>query len=75
MARGRLITDFERDFIRIGKVQGVDNATIARALKRTPASICQQVKAMEESGTIHAIPNVAMIDDIADMIRRAGAKR
>lgn len=75
MARGKFITDFERDCIRIGKAEGIDNATIARALKRTPAAVGQQVKAMEETGTLDRLPFIFMCEDIADMLRLAGARK
>jgi DNA-binding MarR family transcriptional regulator len=75
MARGKFITEFERDCIRIGKSEGIDNATIARALKRTPSAVGQQVKSMEEQGTIDQLPMIFMVEDIADMLRRSGSKR
>ncbi|WGT50163.1 helix-turn-helix domain-containing protein [Thioclava nitratireducens] len=73
MARGKFITDFERDCIRIGKARGLENATIARALKRTQAAIGQQVRMMEEDGTLGNLPLTFMVDEIADMMRREGA--
>lgn len=75
MARGKFITKFEKECIRIGKSQGIDNATIARALKRTPAAVGQQIKAMEEDGTLDNLPMIFMIEDVADMLRKAGARR
>lgn len=75
MARGKYITDFERDCIRIGKSRGIDNATIARALRRTRMAVGNQVAAMEKAGTLGDLPMVFMQDDIADMIERAGAKK
>ncbi|WP_321363554.1 hypothetical protein [uncultured Celeribacter sp.] len=75
MARGRLITEFEKDCIRIGYARGIKNATIARALKRTEAAISLQIKAMKEAGTIGNLPLMFMVDDVAAMLRSAGAKR
>jgi hypothetical protein len=72
MARGRFITEFERECIRIGKSKDISNATIARALSRTKAAIGQQVKEMEEAGTIADLPMVFIVDDIADMLRTKG---
>lgn len=73
MPRGTLISDFERDIIRIGKAKGIQNADIARALGRTRASVTQQVKAMTERGTLDELPLAFVVDDIADMIRRKGS--
>lgn len=75
MARGRFITEFEKECIRIGKAKNIDNATIARALNRTKASIGQQVKAMENAGTLDDLPLAFVVDDIADMMRRTGGKK
>lgn len=75
MARAKFITDFERDCIRIGKSRGLDNATIARALKRTQAAIGQQVKAMDKAGTLDNLPMVLMVEEIAEMMRREGGRK
>lgn len=75
MARGRFITNFEKECIRIGKAKNIDNATIARALNRTKAAIGQQVKAMEEAGTLEDLPLAFVVDDIAEMMRRTGGKK
>lgn len=75
MARARFITDFERDCIRIGKAYGVENATIARALKRTKPAITQQVQAMTEAGTLDNLPLAFVCEDIAAMLRERGRIR
>ena len=74
MARGGFISEFERDCIRIGKNRGVDNATIARALKRTKAAVGNHVKAMTDAGTLDDLPIAFVCDDIADMLRRSGGR-
>ena len=75
MARGRFITGFERDCIRIGKANGIDNATIARALNRTKAAIGQQVKAMDDEGNLADLPLAFVCDDIAEMLKTSGRRR
>ncbi|DBA35683.1 TPA_inf: hypothetical protein gp20 [Marinomonas phage YY] len=75
MARGRFITEFEKDCIRIGYARGIENATVARALKRTKAAVGQQIKAMEEAGTLGNLPLIFMVDEVEQMLRRAGAKK
>ncbi|MEN8950700.1 hypothetical protein [Planktotalea arctica] len=68
MSRGPQITEFERDFIRIGFAKNIQNATIARALGRTPAAVGQQIKMMKEKGTIENLPMVFIVDDVAESI-------
>lgn len=75
MARGKFITEFERDCIRIGKASGVENATIARALKRTPAAVGQQITAMERAGTLKNLPMIFIVEEVAEMLRREGLKK
>ncbi|WP_177195347.1 helix-turn-helix domain-containing protein [Thioclava dalianensis] len=75
MAHGKWITDFEKDCIRIGKAAGLDNATIARALRRRPGAISAHVTRMTNDGTIGNLPLVFMVDDIAEVIRREGARK
>ena len=72
MSRGPQITEFERDFIRIGFAKNIQNVTIARALGRTPAAIGQQIKFMKERGTIDNLPMVFIVDDVAEsLLKRA----
>jgi len=75
MARGKFISDFEKDCIRIGVARGVRNATIARALKRTAAAVGQQIKRMEDDGTLYDLPSVFFVEDIAQMLRDAGVQK
>lgn len=72
MARGKFITDFERDMIRIGHSEGIGDATIARALRRTPASVGQQIKKMRAAGTLDDLPFVFVVEEIAEFIRKEG---
>lgn len=73
MARGKFITNFERDCIRIGHAAGIPNATIARALRRTRPAIGNQIAAMEAEGSLSNLPICFVVEDIERMIRTAGA--
>lgn len=73
MARGKFITDFEKDVIRIGISRGIAKATIARALKRRKSAIGQQVQRMADENTLDNLPMVFVVDEIAQWIERDGA--
>lgn len=75
MARGRFISDFEADVIRIGHSAGIDNATIARAMGRTKSAIGKYLRRMEEEQTITDLPRSFMADKVAEMLRREGGIR
>lgn len=75
MARGRYISDFEADVIRIGHSAGIDQATIARALKRHKSTVGRKIQEMTDRGTIGDLPMCFVCDDIAAMIRRDGARK
>lgn len=69
MARGRLITDFERDCIRIGHSRGVSNTAISKFLGRTLPVIGLQIKAMREAGTLTDVPFDFVADEVAKAMR------
>lgn len=56
MARGKYFTDFERDLIRVGVKLGKNAAEIARAMGRTDTGVRNQIKAMQDAGTIGNLP-------------------
>lgn len=56
MARGKYFTDFERDLIRVGVKMGKNAAQIARAMGRTDTGVRNQIKAMQDAGTIENLP-------------------
>ncbi|AVW90992.1 helix-turn-helix domain-containing protein [Celeribacter baekdonensis] len=71
MAKGKFITEFERDVIRIGYAKGIKAPQIARFLKRGKVVVYNHIKAMEGDGTIGALPMCFMCDEIAEAIRNA----
>ena len=73
MARGKYITDFEKECIRIGLAAGIKPATIARALGRNKAAITAHCKVISENLEAAQEPFPFVADDIADMLRRKGA--
>lgn len=75
MARGRFISDFEADLIRIGHAAGIDNATIARAMGRHKSAIGKYLRRMEDEQTIGNLPTCLVGDRIAEMIRREGGRQ
>lgn len=72
MAKATYISDFEISCIKIGKKHKIPNATIARALDRSPQVIGHHVKRMEEDGTINDLPMLFLIEDIANVISSGG---
>jgi len=75
MARGRFISGFEADLIRIGHAAGIDNATIARAIGRTKATVGTHVRRMTDEQTIGDVPTCYAVDQLADMLRREGGRK
>jgi len=56
MARGKYITEFERDCIRIGVFYGASGAAIARFLGRTKGGVRNHIERMRADGTIEDVP-------------------
>lgn len=71
MARGKFITDFERDLIRIGFARGMKAPQIARFLGRTKVAIYQQIAAMEAAGDLQPTVFEFVADEIAAAMARA----
>ena len=65
MAKGKYITEFERDFMRIGVAHGISAPQIARFLKRQKMVVYNHIKAMEADGTIENVPLAFVADEIA----------
>lgn len=72
MARGKLISDFERDCIKIGHHVGLTKADMARALGRTKPFIAKYLDQMKEDGTLGDLPLCSVIEDIGAMMRAKG---
>lgn len=68
MARGKLITDFERDVIRIGISRGATYGQIAKFLGRTKPAVFNQAKAMREAGTLDNLPFCFVATEIGRQI-------
>jgi IS30 family transposase len=56
MARGKWITEFERDCIRIGVYYGASGAAIARFLGRTKGGVRNHIERMRDEGTLGNLP-------------------
>lgn len=70
MARGKFITPFEDDCIRVGLSRGLDCAVISRGLGRTRQAIFQRAKKLRELGTIDDLPMILVQDDLARWLQR-----
>lgn len=71
MAKGKYISDFERDVIRIGLAQGLKAPQIARFLKRGKMAVYNHIKAMETEGTLTTLPMCFIANEIGKAIREA----
>ena len=71
MARGKFISEFERDVIRIGVDAGYKAPQIARFLGRTKVVVYRHIEEMTESGTIGNLPLAFVSSEIAGAIGRA----
>ncbi len=69
MARGKLISEFERDVIRIGHSRGMFPLEISKFLGRTRVAVHVQIEKMKEDGTIDNVPLSFVADEIAEAIR------
>ncbi len=65
MARGKFISAFERDVIRIGVHNGQSCARIGEFLGRTRMAIHNHIKAMEREGSLENLPLDFVQEDIA----------
>lgn len=72
MSKGKFISDFERDIIRIGYSTGATQAQIARFCHRSKSTICVQIQKMIEDGTIDNLPLSFVCDEIGGAIREKG---
>lgn len=70
MARGKFISDFERDVIRIGISRDLKAPQIARFLGRSKVAVYQQISAMEAEGTMENTVLDFVSEEIAQAIRR-----
>lgn len=68
MARGRYITDFERDVMRVGVSNGRTVKEIAEFLGRSRMVVYNQINAMREEGTIGNLPLPFVADEIGGAI-------
>ncbi|QIE44468.1 hypothetical protein G5B38_02395 [Pseudohalocynthiibacter aestuariivivens] len=74
MARGRHITKYERETIRIGLHFGVPVKQIAAFMGRTEQAIFAHKRQMEESGEINDLPFDFVAEAVADAMKRHGAR-
>jgi hypothetical protein len=56
MAKGKYITDFERDVIRCGVSFGCNAPQIAVFLGRNRMAVYNQISAMRQAGTLEELP-------------------
>ena len=70
MARGRYISDFELDVIRIAHAHGCGAPQIARYMGRTKMTVYNKIKEMREAGTLDQVPAwfPALIEDMVRAI-------
>lgn len=73
MARGKFISDFEREVIRIGVSDGIKAPQIGRFLGRTKVAIYQQIEAMTAAGKMEPTTLPFVADEIAATIKAKGA--
>jgi len=64
MARGKWITEFERDCIRIGVYYGASGAAIARFLGRTKGGVRNHIERMRDDGTLENVPLAFVREEI-----------
>ncbi len=72
MARGKYITKFEAEIIRIGLDRGFKAPQIARYLGRTKQAVYNHIEKMESDGTLENMPFDFVADEIARAIRDKG---
>ena len=65
MARGKYVSDFEKDVMRIGVVRGKNITEIADYLGRTKMCVSIHVRKMRAAGTLENLPFGFLADDIA----------
>lgn len=75
VARGKHITEYERETIRIGLAHGVPIKQIAAFLGRTERVIYQQRDKMEGDGSLHALPFPFVAKPMAEAMKRHEVKK
>ena len=72
MARGKFITKFEAEIIRIGVDRGFKAPQIARYLGRTKQAVYAHIEKMQADDTLANLPFDFVADEIAGGIRDKG---
>lgn len=72
MSRGKYITKFEAEIIRIGVDRGFKAPQIARFLGRTKQAVYSYIEKMNADGTLDDLPFDFVADEIAEAIRAKG---
>lgn len=72
MARGKFITAFEAEIIRIGVNSGFKAPQIARYLGRTKQAVYAHIDKMKADDTLKNMPFDFVADEIAEGIRVKG---
>lgn len=75
MARGKYLTDVERDAIRIGVKLGLNAPAIANYLGRTRDGIHKEIKRLKNDGTIDDMPLSFLVDAVGRDMQRVEADR
>ena len=74
LARGKHITEYERETIRIGLAHNVPVKKIAGFLGRTERVIYQQRDKMEADGSLQALPFPFVAEPMAEAMKRHEVK-
>lgn len=75
MAKGKFITDLERECIRIGYSINLNAPAIAHYLGRNRVSVHNEINKMIKDGTIGMIPFEFVVENIAKDMMRAENER
>lgn len=70
MARAKLISDFEREVIRIGVDGGFNSSQIARYIGRERSTVHKQIEAMTKADLMGSLPWPFMCEQICAAIRQ-----
>lgn len=73
MARGKYITTFELDLIRVAHANGCKAPSIARYMGRTKMAVYNKIEQMRKEGTLDDVPVwlPSFVDDIVRLINDA----
>lgn len=73
MARGKYISEFELDLIRVCHAHGCKAPSIGRYMGRTKMAVYQKIDQMREDGTLDDLPNwfPQFVDDIVRLVNDA----